>query len=86
MVAIKEESIKLGQELGQGEFGSVLKGVYTGNKGVKMDVAVKTLRIDAMGHGEKVGQLYQSTHVKSASRACVCVVVCRSSCVRQGLW
>ena len=36
MVAIKEDSIKLGQELGQGEFGSVLKGIYTDNKGVKV--------------------------------------------------
>lgn len=53
MVAIKEENIKLGQELGQGEFGSVLKGIYTDNKGKKMEVAVKTLRIDSMGHGEK---------------------------------
>ena len=40
MVAIKEESIKLGQELGQGEFGSVLKGVYTGSKGVKVRGAI----------------------------------------------
>ena len=37
---------------------------------------MKTLRMDAMGHGEKVGQLYQSTPVKSASCVCVCVFVC----------
>ena len=35
MVAIKEELIHLGQELGQGEFGSVLKGVYK-DKGKKV--------------------------------------------------
>lgn len=39
MVAIKEESIKLGQELGQGEFGSVLRGIYTDNKGKKVNAS-----------------------------------------------
>ena len=28
MVAIKEDSLHLGDELGQGEFGSVLRGTY----------------------------------------------------------
>ena len=36
MVAIKEEAIKLGEELGQGEFGSVLKGVYKDPTGKKV--------------------------------------------------
>ena len=54
MVAIKEDTLTLGQELGQGEFGSVLRGTYRGPDGKVLDVAVKTLRVDAMGHGEQV--------------------------------
>ena len=49
-----------------------------------MDVAVKTLRIDTMGHGEKVGQRVPiSTHVKSASRVCVCVCCCVQEFMRE---
>ena len=55
MVAIKEDTLTLGEELGQGEFGSVLRGTYRGQDGKLLDVAVKTLRVDAMGHGEQVG-------------------------------
>ena len=56
MVGIKEKALRLGEELGQGEFGSVLKGTYRQPNGMMVDVAVKTLRVDAMGHGEKVGK------------------------------
>ena len=55
MVAIREEALTFGAELGQGEFGSVLRGTYRTKDGKVLDVAVKTLRVDAMGHGEKVG-------------------------------
>ena len=54
MVAIKAESISLGEELGQGEFGSVLRGSFVSPDGKTIAVAVKTLRVDAMGHGEQV--------------------------------
>ena len=50
---ISEHDLQLGAELGQGEFGSVLKGVYKGADGKKIEVAVKTLRLDSQGHGEK---------------------------------
>lgn len=37
MVNIKRDNIKLGEELDRGEFGSVLRGVYTNNnKGMKV--------------------------------------------------
>ena len=36
MVAIKEEAIQLREELGQGEFGSVLRGIYKDNLGKKV--------------------------------------------------
>ena len=72
MVYIQEKALSLGSELGQGEFGSVLRGTYKTPEGrlvrtlslslslfhffvlFQIDVAVKTLRVDAMGHGEKV--------------------------------
>ena len=54
MVAIKEDTLNLGEELGQGEFGSVLRGTYRAPDGKVLNVAVKTLRVDAMGHGEQV--------------------------------
>ncbi len=54
MVGIREDALVLGGELGQGEFGSVLRGTYRQSNGLVIDVAVKTLRVDAMGHGEKV--------------------------------
>lgn len=53
MVAIKADALSLGDELGQGEFGSVLRGEYRTPDGKIVKVAVKTLRVDAMGHGEK---------------------------------
>ena len=36
MMSIQEESLELGPELGQGEFGSVLKGTYLTPEGRKV--------------------------------------------------
>ena len=36
MVAIKEDSLHLGEELGQGEFGSVLRGTYRSPDGKRV--------------------------------------------------
>lgn len=50
---ITRESLELGPELGQGEFGSVLKGVWTDPKGDKVPVAMKTLHPEKIAHGEQ---------------------------------
>lgn len=50
---IPRESLQLGKELGLGEFGSVLKGVWTSNTGEKVAVALKTLHQDKLQQGEK---------------------------------
>lgn len=46
---IKRNDIQLGEEIGVGEYGSVLKGVWTDSSGTKREVAVKTL---LEGHGQ----------------------------------
>lgn len=53
MVFINDKYLSFGEELGQGEFGSVLRGKYKPPAGKAMEVAIKTLRVDAMGHGEQ---------------------------------
>lgn len=50
---ITRQSLELGAELGQGEFGSVLKGVWTDPKGNKVPVALKTLHPEKIAHGEQ---------------------------------
>lgn len=50
---ITRESLELGPELGQGEFGSVLKGIWTDPKGDKIPVAMKTLHPEKIAHGEQ---------------------------------
>ncbi|XP_078612992.1 tyrosine-protein kinase HTK16-like isoform X1 [Branchiostoma floridae x Branchiostoma japonicum] len=50
---IPRESLQLGRELGQGEFGSVLMGVWTSPDGREVPVALKTLRGEHIQHGEQ---------------------------------
>ncbi|CAH1245005.1 TNK2 [Branchiostoma lanceolatum] len=50
---IPRESLQLGRELGQGEFGSVLMGVWTSPDGKEVPVALKTLRGEHIQHGEQ---------------------------------
>ncbi|KAI8510373.1 Tyrosine-protein kinase htk16 [Branchiostoma belcheri] len=50
---IPRESLQLGRELGQGEFGSVLMGVWTNPDGREIPVALKTLRGEHIQHGEQ---------------------------------
>ncbi|KAJ7324070.1 hypothetical protein OS493_030243 [Desmophyllum pertusum] len=50
---IVSQSLELGAELGQGEFGSVLKGIWTDPKGNKVSVALKTLHPEKIAHGEQ---------------------------------
>lgn len=50
---ISRESLELGSEIGVGEFGSVLKGVWASPSGKKVDVAMKTLHQDKLQQGEK---------------------------------
>lgn len=50
---ITRQSLELGAELGQGEFGSVLKGVWRDPKGNKVPVALKTLHPEKIAHGEQ---------------------------------
>lgn len=50
---IPRESLELAQELGVGEFGSVLKGVWTSPDGERISVALKTLHQDKLQQGEK---------------------------------
>lgn len=50
---ITRQSLELGAELGQGEFGSVLKGVWTDAKGNKVPVALKTLHPEKIALGEQ---------------------------------
>lgn len=50
---ITRDSLELGPELGQGEFGSVLKGIWTDPKGDKIPVAMKTLHPEKIAHGEQ---------------------------------
>lgn len=50
---IMKQSLELGAELGQGEFGSVLKGIWTDPKGNKVPVALKTLHPEKIAHGEQ---------------------------------
>ncbi|XP_066920050.1 tyrosine-protein kinase HTK16-like [Clytia hemisphaerica] len=50
---IQKDSLELGQELGVGEFGSVLKGVWKSPSGEKISVALKTLHKDKLLQGEK---------------------------------
>nr|CAB3267847.1 tyrosine-protein kinase HTK16-like [Phallusia mammillata] len=49
---IEPSSIVLGRELGQGEFGSVLMGVWTNPLGKKVPVALKTLHGEHINTGE----------------------------------
>lgn len=48
---IPNSNIILGDELGSGEFGSVLRGKWNSPSG-QIDVAIKTLRPEALGSGE----------------------------------
>ncbi|XP_031568891.1 tyrosine-protein kinase HTK16-like [Actinia tenebrosa] len=50
---INREDLELGSELGQGEFGSVLRGVWKDPKGKKTPVALKTLHPEKIAHGEQ---------------------------------
>ncbi|XP_032240951.1 tyrosine-protein kinase HTK16 isoform X2 [Nematostella vectensis] len=50
---INREALELGSELGQGEFGSVLRGVWRDPKGKKVQVALKTLHPEKIVHGEQ---------------------------------
>jgi len=52
LVIIPPKSIILGRELGQGEFGSVLMGVWTNSRAKKTPVALKTLRGEHINTGE----------------------------------
>ncbi|KFM71953.1 Tyrosine-protein kinase HTK16, partial [Stegodyphus mimosarum] len=45
---ICKESLKLGLPVGEGEFGSVLRGKWLSPKNIEIDVAVKTLRDEQM--------------------------------------
>uniref|UniRef100_F6SGK0 Tyrosine-protein kinase n=1 Tax=Ciona intestinalis TaxID=7719 RepID=F6SGK0_CIOIN len=49
---IKPEHVVLGRELGQGEFGSVLNGVWTNPAGKQIPVALKTLHGEHINTGE----------------------------------
>uniref|UniRef100_H2Z7A3 Tyrosine-protein kinase n=1 Tax=Ciona savignyi TaxID=51511 RepID=H2Z7A3_CIOSA len=49
---INPESVVLGRELGQGEFGSVLNGVWTNPAGKQIPVALKTLHGEHINTGE----------------------------------
>ncbi|XP_013395957.1 tyrosine-protein kinase HTK16 isoform X2 [Lingula anatina] len=50
---IEPKRIKLRHELGQGEYGSVMKGEWTNPKGKKVEVAVKTLHEDNIQSGKQ---------------------------------
>lgn len=50
---INTKDLELGAELGAGEFGAVLRGVWTRPDGAKVNVAIKTLRQEAIGKGER---------------------------------
>lgn len=50
---ILKESISFGKELGVGEFGSVIKGIWLSPGGKEINVAMKTLHKDKMVQGEK---------------------------------
>ena len=54
MVVIKEDNLDLWEELGRGELGPVLRGTYRDPSGKELDVAVKTISIDSVKHGEQV--------------------------------
>lgn len=41
---VPKEMLTLGQELGEGYFGKVYKGVITNRNGSMMDVAIKTFK------------------------------------------
>ncbi|XP_020610474.1 tyrosine-protein kinase SYK-like isoform X1 [Orbicella faveolata] len=47
---LRSENLKLEQELGHGNFGSVLKGEYTKGNGEKIPVAVKKLKSEEMNN------------------------------------
>ncbi|XP_070538021.1 tyrosine-protein kinase HTK16-like [Ptychodera flava] len=51
LVHIAREQIKLQNELGEGEFGAVMKGIWTNSRGIKSEVAVKTLHKEHIQHG-----------------------------------
>ncbi|XP_077988319.1 tyrosine-protein kinase HTK16-like [Glandiceps talaboti] len=51
LVHIKREQIEVGQELGEGEFGAVLEGIWTNQHGVRSQVALKTLHKEHIQHG-----------------------------------
>ncbi|XP_065056009.1 tyrosine-protein kinase HTK16-like [Rhopilema esculentum] len=50
---ITRDSLELGKELGQGEFGSVLMGVWINPNGERVSVALKTLHEDKLTQGEQ---------------------------------
>lgn len=50
---ILAEHLALGKELGSGEFGSVIKGVWRKPGQGPIDVAIKTLRADAVGRSDE---------------------------------
>lgn len=54
---ITRESLELGAELGQGEFGSVLKGVWTDPKGNKVTILILQVPIGPLS---EVCQAYKS--------------------------
>ncbi|XP_023237515.1 tyrosine-protein kinase shark-like [Centruroides sculpturatus] len=50
---IRRESLKIGLPIGEGEFGSVLKGKWTNFNNVQVDVAIKTLRDEQLQSGRE---------------------------------
>lgn len=50
---IQADHLTLGKELGSGEFGAVIKGTWRRPGGGVVDVAIKTLRADAVGRSDE---------------------------------
>lgn len=50
---IRRESLKIGLPIGEGEFGSVLKGKWTNFNNIQIEVAVKTLRDEQLQSGRE---------------------------------